>query len=115
MSKRTVRVNELMMQEISDILHTKWRSETINVTITGVAVSPDLRNATVYYSLVGSPEQGEVSRRFLHRHLGEVRMELGKRIVLKYLPKLEFRDDDTLSKASDIQRLIDEVVPPEGK
>ena len=115
MSKRTVRVNELMMQEISDILHTRWRSETINVTITGVSVSPDLRNATVNYSLVGSPAQGEVSRKFLHRHIAEVRHELSKRIVLKYLPKLEFRDDETLSKVAGIQKLIDEIMPEEPK
>jgi hypothetical protein len=33
--------------------------------------------------------------------------------VLKYLPKLEFRDDDTLAKAAGIQKLIDEIVPAE--
>jgi ribosome-binding factor A len=57
MSKRTVRINELMMQEISDIIHTKWRSETICVTITGVSVSPDLRNASINYSMVGPETQ----------------------------------------------------------
>ena len=53
MSNRTVRVNELVQREISDILRKHYQSEAVTITISEVRVSPDLRDARVFVSVVG--------------------------------------------------------------
>ena len=44
MSNRTIRVNELIQRELGDILHRRYQSETVAITITEVRVAPDLRD-----------------------------------------------------------------------
>ena len=53
MSNRLLRVNELMQREISAHLRRKHASESVAITITSVEVTGDLREAKVYYSVVG--------------------------------------------------------------
>ena len=47
MGQRMARVSELVKREISEILHTRYQSESVYITVTGVTVSADLRNARV--------------------------------------------------------------------
>ena len=42
MAKRKIRVNELLKREVSDFLHTRYRSEAVYITVTGVDVAPPL-------------------------------------------------------------------------
>jgi ribosome-binding factor A len=53
MSNRLLRVNELLQREISSYLRRKHGSESVSITITSVEVTGDLREAKVYYSVVG--------------------------------------------------------------
>ena len=54
MSNRTLRVNELIQRELSAILRQRHQSEAVAVTITEIRVSPDLRDARVFVSVIGS-------------------------------------------------------------
>jgi len=56
MSTRTVRVNELVQREISEILRRNYQSEAVTLTVTEVRVSPDLRDARVFVSVLGDGE-----------------------------------------------------------
>ena len=53
MSKRISRVNELLQRELSEQLRLRYRSQAVKITISEVETSPDLRNATIYYSVLG--------------------------------------------------------------
>lgn len=109
MGQRLVRVNELLKREISEFLHTRYRSESVYITITGVDVSPDLRWAKVYYSVLGGFEESTEAKKLLKREAREIRKTVGKRIVLKYLPYLEFIYDQSIEKGMRLNALIDEL------
>lgn len=115
MSNRTVRVNELVQREISDILRKRYQSEAVAVTITEVRVSPDLRDARVFVSVVGDEEAAEQKLRWLRSKASEIREEVGRRIVLKYLPKFEYLLDKSAVRGGRILQLLDEIEHPTPK
>lgn len=113
MSNRTLRVNELIQRELSDILRKKYQSEAVMITVTGVDVSPDLRDGKVYISVTGSPELGQEKLRWMRSKNQEFRFELGRRIVLKFMPQFIYRLDEATVRGGRILQLLDELVPPE--
>lgn len=112
MSNRTVRVNELVQREISDILRKRYQSEAVVLTITEVRVSPDLRDARVFVSVVGDEETATQKLRWLRTKSAEIREELSRRIVLKYLPKLEYVMDKSAIRGTRILQMLDDIQPP---
>jgi ribosome-binding factor A len=112
MSNRTIRVNELVQRELSAILHQRYQSETVAVTITEVRVSPDLRDARVFVSVVGDEETATQKLRWLRGRATEIRTELGRRVVLKFLPKFEYVLDQTAVRGTRIIQMLDGLPPP---
>ena len=115
MSNRTVRVNELVQREISDILRKRYQSEAVAVTITEVRVSPDLRDARVFVSVIGDADLAQEKLRWLQSKAHEIREEVGRRIVLKYLPKFEYILDKSAIQGARILQVLDEIEHPRGK
>jgi len=111
MSNRTIRVNELVQRELSAILRQRYQSETVAVTITEVRVSPDLRDARVFVSVIGDEETAIQKLRWLRGKATEIRQEIGRRIILKFLPKFEYRLDESTERSTRMQRLLDEMGP----
>jgi ribosome-binding factor A len=114
-SNRTLRVNELVQREISDILRKRYQSEAVAITITEVRVSPDLRDARVFVSVVGDEAMAEAKLKWLRGKASDIRGEVARRIVLKYLPKFEYLLDHSAIRGARIQQVLDEVAPPPGK
>jgi ribosome-binding factor A len=114
-SNRTIRVNELIQREISDILRKRYQSEAVAVTITEVRVSPDLREARVFVSVIGDAEHSEEKLRWLRSKAPEIREEVSRRIVLKYLPKFDYILDESAIRGSRILQVIDEIEHPREK
>ncbi len=112
MSNRTVRVNELVQREISDILRKRHQAEAVAITITEVRVSPDLRDARVFVSVVGDDEFAEKKLKWLRARASEIREEVGRRIVLKYLPKFEYLLDKSAIRGARILQVLDEIEHP---
>lgn len=111
MSNRTVRVNELVQRELSDILHRHYQSEAVTITITDVRVSPDLHDAKVLISVLGDEETAEKKLRWLRTRAVEIRQELARRIVLKFLPKFVYALDKSVGQVERITRLLDTMPP----
>lgn len=112
MSNRTLRVNELLQREFSDILRKRYQTESVAVTITEIRVAPDLRDARVFVSVVGDEETVERKLRWLRAHSRDIRHELGRRVVLKYMPRFEYIADTSLEKGTRLLKLLDELPPP---
>jgi ribosome-binding factor A len=115
MSNRTLRVNELIQRELSDILRKRYQSETVTITITEIRVAPDLRDARVFVSVVGTDEERAARIRWLRAHDRELRQELGRRIVLKYMPRFQYVADHSTETGTRILRMLDEIdrtLPP---
>lgn len=118
MSNRTLRVNELIQRELSAILRQRFQSEAVAITFTEVRVAPDLRDARVFVSIVGGPDEVESKLRWLRAQSGLLRRELSQRIVLKFLPRFAYVLDKSAVRGSRILSLLDQVehgapVPPQ--
>ena len=91
MSRRIDRVEEACKEELSEILQREVKDPRVGfVTITSVKVTPDLRHARVYVSIMGTEEEIENSLTGLESARGYLRSHLGKHLRLKFLPELEF-------------------------
>jgi len=109
MSNRTLRVNELIQRELSDILHKRYQTEAVALTITGVKVAPDLRDGRVYVSIMGDAEMAKQKLRWLKDISQDIRFELGRRIVLKYMPRLTYALDTSTERGNRILQVLDDV------
>lgn len=112
MEKRTTRINALLKREISELLHTAYQDQTIYITITAVATSPDLRQARVGYSVLGGASQRESATSFFSRNRTEIRRKVGKKVVLKYLPRFQFILDESIERG---MRLIEQIEQMEAE
>lgn len=79
------------------------------VTVTEVEVSIDLRNANVYFSVLGSEEEIQTTMAALNRARKFINLELGKRLEMRYTPELRFVRDETAEKAQRIEEILDRV------
>ncbi|MEC8012850.1 MAG: 30S ribosome-binding factor RbfA [Verrucomicrobiota bacterium] len=114
MSLRLARVNELIKREIAGFLSKKYRSETVRWTITSVEVSPDLRNATVAYSVIGEDVHVRQAQKFFSKHAGEIRKHVSKFVILKYSPRLQFVRDLGIERGNRVMEILDELAEEEG-
>ncbi len=109
MSNRIVRINELVQREISDILRQRHASEAVAITISEVRVAPDLRDGRVFVAIVGDEATVADRFRWLQRMAPEIREELAKRIVLKFLPHLTYVLDKSADKVARVLKALDEI------
>ncbi len=82
------------------------------VTVTGVQLSPDLRHARIFISLMGSDTEKEESLNTLNHATGWIRHELGQRIRTRFLPEIVFLTDTSQDYGERIDRLIEQIHEP---
>lgn len=110
MSRRTERIEEMLREEISTLLQRELKDPRVGfVTITGADVSPDLRHAKVFVSVMGTPEEAGESLAALNRARGFLRAEIGKRARLRAAPELVFTEDVGAERGDRITRLLEEA------
>jgi phosphoesterase RecJ-like protein len=108
--KRTDRLNDLIRMEIAEILMTRVKDPRIGfVTVTAAAVSPDLRSARVFVSILGDKAAADTTLQGLRKAAPFIRGELGKRIQTRYTPELTFEHDLKAEEASRVLKLLDEI------
>ena len=109
MSYRIDKVEHLIKEEISLIfLHKLSNMDLGFVTITNVRVSPDLKTAKIYLSVL-EKEKRELVLDKLDTKKGYIRTELAHRIRIKFIPELKFFLDDTLDYVEKIEGLIKKI------
>ena len=108
-TQRSQRVGELLREEISQIIQRLNDPRIGMASVTEVQVSPGLREATVYVSVYGSPEQEAESLRVLTGAVGHIRGELGRTLRMRRIPELDFRIDPSLKRGARILELLDGV------
>jgi ribosome-binding factor A len=108
--KRATRVAELLREVISEIVSTKLKDPGIGrVTITRVKLSDDLKNARIYFSMLGDEQQRRNTLEGLKRATGFIRMETAHTINLRQVPDLQFIYDDTLDYVENIENLLKKI------
>ncbi len=114
--QRKNRVADAIKEEVSGLLRRGLKDPRIGfVTITDVEVSSDLRQARVFYSVVGGEDERAATRKGLDSATGFVQSHVGKQLRLRNTPIIEFRYDPSLEQAARIERLLKETHenPPE--
>jgi ribosome-binding factor A len=79
------------------------------VTVTGVDTSPDLRQATVYVSVLGSAKKRDATLAGLQSSHGVLQSRVNSELHLKRTPQLTFEYDPTVERGARLSRLIDEL------
>ena len=113
MAHRVNRVNSLIRQEISQLLHRQVKDPRLGnfIAVTEVSTSADLKYARVFISHIGSEEEKQETLNVLSSASGFFRRELAKRMKLRYIPELSFQWDDSLEKGDHLLQLMDSVTP----
>lgn len=113
MTRRTLRVNDLLRAEISELVRqAKDPRLSPLVSITEVETSSDLRHAKAFISIMGTNEEKEEVLRVLSAASGFFRRELGMRLSLRRVPELTFHRDDSIERGSRVLQLIDQLGHP---
>lgn len=107
MSERTSRVGEAIKEVLAMILEKDIADPRLEmVTLTGVDVSPDLRHAHVYYSVLGGKRRRLECEQALERAKGFLRTSVAKGLSIKCTPELTFYTDRSIETGERIDTLI---------
>ncbi len=109
MTRRTERIGDVLRTEISTIISRKVRDPRVHMTsVSSVDVSPDLRHARVYVSVVGTSAEQEASLEALRHATGFVRGQLGRQLKrLRNIPELRFELDRGAEYSQRISDLLE--------
>jgi ribosome-binding factor A len=111
--KRLERVNQLMREEISRLVQRELKDPRLGwVTITEVAVTPDLRQAKVFVSVLGSEDKWVASFKALESARGFIWGALRRNLDLRVTPELDFRPDRSMEHAARMQALLAGLTKP---
>jgi len=119
MSRRISQINRLIKQELSQIILREIDfPEGFLVTIARVETSIDLKRARVYISVMpalpklqrGEPENN-ISEVFqtLNKEAHNLQQKINKRLSIKTVPKIEFRQEKETSRAARIEELLEKI------
>jgi len=107
---RQERVTEAIRQEVSTILHRELKDPRAGfVTITRVELTPDLRSAKIFFSVLGGEEEYKRTKEALDSACGFVRKLVAERINLKFAPEIMFREDHSSEYSVKVQAALEEV------
>ena len=108
---RMRRVNESVLQAVSEALPSLKDPRIGFVTVTAVRVTPDLREARVFVSVLGSEKKITRTIEALNAAHGVLQARLNSELRMKRIPQLTFEYDPTAVEAWRMSKLIDELVP----
>src|SRR6187551_3400902 len=109
-SRRTRQVGEFLREELTDIIRREVKDPRIGfMSVTRVDVTPDLRHAAVYISVLGTDEEREETLKALRSASGFIRHHLKPRLRMRQIPELEFRDDRSMEHAQHISETLREL------
>ncbi len=106
---RIQRLNELIRRELAGALYHVGQGEAVEVakiSFVEVATSRDLRNATVFVSLLAPAAEQDDLMRWLWRHRIGFQSALATRIQLKYTPRLRFRQTTAIEQGDRVLGIL---------
>ncbi len=79
------------------------------VTVTGVEITPDLRHARVFVSVMGTDAEKQATFEGLASTASHLRSRVARALRLRVAPELQFREDDSIARAARIESLLAEI------
>jgi ribosome-binding factor A len=110
LSLRLQRVRELLKREIGEAIRREFLvSETGLITVNDVDVKGDLKSATVFISILGTPDQQKHGLQLLAERRIRIQGLVGRAVVLKYTPTLKFIFDDSIVRGNRVLQIMGEL------
>lgn len=111
-NNRLNRIDEELKKEISNIINYELKNPKITglISVTKTKITPDLKYAKVYVSILNSKNVKETFAN-LKKSSGYIRTEIAKRINLRITPELVFVLDDSMEYGARIDQILKEIMP----
>ncbi|MBN1575435.1 MAG: 30S ribosome-binding factor RbfA [Chitinispirillaceae bacterium] len=105
------RLAELIRREIVAVIARELRDPRVPpiVTITGINLAPDIRNATVFVSIFDEKIKAGKAIEALNKAASFIQRLVAARITVKHFPRLYFKLDDTMEHVEHIHQLLKEI------
>ena len=107
---RLNRINEELKKEISQIISFELKNPDVTglISVTKVKITPDLKYAKVYVSLLNSKDEAKTMEG-LGQSAGFMRSLIAKRVNLRITPELVFEKDDSMEYGMKIDSILKEL------
>ena len=103
----TRRLAERISQIVAEMLERRIKDPRLGfVTVTEARLTNDLREATVFYTVYGTPEEQAETATALRSATGVIRSEVGRLLGLRHTPSIEFVADTLPDSARRIDDLV---------
>jgi len=111
MTRRNERTSRLIQREISGLLEHQVNDPRLStlISVTQVSLSPDLKHAKVYVSILGDEANKRDMLAGFNTASGFLRKELASHLRLKFTPQLSFHYDDSIEQGARLLKLIAQV------
>lgn len=111
-NNRLGRIDEELKKEISNIINYELKNPKITglISVTRTKITPDLKYAKVYVSILNSKNMKDTFAN-LKKSSGYIKTEIAKRINLRITPELVFVLDDSMEYGAKIDQLLKEIMP----
>ena len=108
---RTQRIESEIQRGLAALIAREVKDPRVgNITVTAVSVAPDMGSARVFFTPFASHHTPQEVRSALTHAAGFLRGELGRRLALRYAPRLEFVFDESVDSAARLTSLIDRAI-----
>lgn len=107
---RAERVTQAIKKEVSTIIHDELKDPRIGfITVTRVELTPDLRYAKIFFSVLGTEKEQADTKGALESAVGFIRRRIAQRIKLRLVPEIRFIQDKSGEYSIHIQQELDKI------
>ena len=107
---RQEKLAQALKKEISSIIQDELKDPRLGfITITEVQVTPDLRCAKVFFSVLGKEQDYKKTKIALDSALGFIRRLIAQRIRLRFTPEIFFKEDRSCEYGFKIEKILEEI------
>jgi ribosome-binding factor A len=110
-SRRIARLNEQLRSDMAQLIAREMKDPRLAglVSVTAAELSPDLRHARIFISVLGSDEDRKSSLQAIRNAAGFLRTQLAARMTTKRAPELHFALDASIERGQRIMHLLHEL------
>lgn len=107
---RQEKITQALKKEVSSIIHNELKDPRLGfITITRVEITPDLRYAKIFFSVLGKDQDYKKTHDALKSSIGFIRRLIAQRIRLKFTPEVIFKEDRSCEYSIKIQEILNEI------
>jgi ribosome-binding factor A len=115
-SRRLLKAAEAIREVVAASILTELRDPRVrDVTVVGVSVSPDMREAKVAVSIMGNETQQQTALRGLQNSAGFLQSKIARRIETRHTPRLQFVIDKGVQHALQVNSILAELARERGE